>query len=133
MEPTKPPPFFFRQRAGHVNWSKLQSLNIDKIITDVDLDTLQSLLDDLTFSNIRSSEVPFTTFVSNSYNGGGESESLAVKGMQFQQLIVEYLLNVQESLNATSEHILGELRAAALHVKELDRKLADMILTGLQV
>ena len=111
-------PFFFRQRYGQVNWTKLSLIDVDSIIGNCDLDSLQSLLDELTFSKLSTKDqVP-------SING----ESLAIKGWQLQQLIIEYLLNVQESINSSENSIKGELRAAAHHVADLDvqlRRLKD--------
>jgi len=118
MDASKPTPFFFRQRYGQVNWQKLSLTDVDSIIGNCDLDSLQSLLDELTFSKITARSIP------NSQNG----ESLAVKGWQIQQLIVEYLLNVQESINTSSSCLKSELRNAAHHVADLDvqlRRLQD--------
>jgi len=111
-------PFFFRQRYGQVNWTKLSLIDVDSIIGNCDLDSLQSLLDELTFSKLNSKDqIP-------QING----ESLAIKGWQIQQLIVEYLLNVQESINSNENALKGELRSAAHHVADLDvqlRRLKD--------
>lgn len=87
---------------------------MDKIIGDIDLDTLQSLLDQVTFCKLNPS-----ISAPRSSNG----DSLAIKGMMIQQLIVEYLLNVQESINTSESSLKEELRAAAHHVADLDDQL----------
>ncbi|GMI16140.1 hypothetical protein TrLO_g13746 [Triparma laevis f. longispina] len=107
-------PFFFRQRTGSFDWDKLDRISVDKIIGDIDLDTLQSLLDQVTFCKLNPS-----ISAPRSSNG----DSLAIKGMMIQQLIVEYLLNVQESINTSESSLKEELRAAAHHVADLDDQL----------
>eukprot|EP00519_Triparma_laevis_P003355 CAMPEP_0182506790 /NCGR_PEP_ID=MMETSP1321-20130603/21932_1 /TAXON_ID=91990 /ORGANISM="Bolidomonas sp., Strain RCC1657" /LENGTH=2200 /DNA_ID=CAMNT_0024712587 /DNA_START=158 /DNA_END=6756 /DNA_ORIENTATION=- len=107
-------PFFFRQRTGAFDWDKLDRVSVDKIIGDIDLDTLQSILDQVTFCKLNPS-----ISAPRSSNG----DSLAIKGMMIQQLIVEYLLNVQESINTSESSLKEELRAAAHHVADLDDQL----------
>ena len=101
MDAGLPTPFFFRQRTGAFDWDKLDRLSISKVIGDVDLDTLQSLLDSLTFTQLNPS-------ISAPRSSTGDS--LAIKGMMVQQLIVEYLLNVQESINQSETTLKQELR-----------------------
>ena len=95
-------------------WSRLESLDVDRVIRDIDLDCLQSLLDNLTFCKLNAQESPPRS---------STGESLAVRGMMVQQLITEYLLNVQESMNKSEGSLKQELRAAAGHVADLDGQL----------
>lgn len=43
----------FRQRAGHMNWKRLTSIDIDTLLRDIDEDAvaeLNSCIDNLTFA-----------------------------------------------------------------------------------
>ena len=39
-----PPPFFFQERVGAINWEEIYLIDIDKIVRNVDLTTLEVLI-----------------------------------------------------------------------------------------
>jgi hypothetical protein len=45
-------PFFFRRRRGRLDWKKLQRVNLEKVVTEVDIDTLQDNVEHITFADI---------------------------------------------------------------------------------
>lgn len=78
----------FRQRAGHVNWKRLTSVNVDSLLSDIDDDAIAELngcMDNLTFARFTIKDVE------------NNSCDAIVKLVQLMQLIIEYLLCSQES------------------------------------
>lgn len=85
--------FFFRQRRGRLNLRKLEGIDMDRMIREVDVDTLQQHLEDLTFSLFNEDDLQFF------------SDRQVVKMFRLAQLTIEYLLYSQGQL----VNNLGEL------------------------
>lgn len=45
-----PPKFTFQERTGRINWRALMNTDLDKIVKEIDLKALESLLQNLTFA-----------------------------------------------------------------------------------
>lgn len=78
--------FYFRQRRGHLNLRKFESLDLERIIREVDVDLLQQSLEEITFSKFSEHEIQFF------------SDKQVVKLFNLAQLTIEYLLYSQEKL-----------------------------------
>ena len=52
-------PFAFRQRVGHVNWKAITSVDIETVVDDNQIEELQSIVDDVTFCEIKSADIVF--------------------------------------------------------------------------
>lgn len=78
--------FYFQHRRGHLDIRTLARVDLDNIVNNVDIDTLQNLLENITFCNIKESDLKFLT------------DPLILKLFRLTQLIIEYLLFVQEEL-----------------------------------
>lgn len=87
--------FYFQQRRGRIDLRQLMSLDLERIVREVDIDILQNNLENITFSNLREEDLQFMT------------DPHVIKLFRASQLIIEYLLYVQENL-ASKLTILAE-------------------------
>lgn len=78
--------FYFQQRRGALDIRSLARLDLEKLVNEVDVDTLQSLLENVTFCNLRENDLKYLT------------DPLFLKLFHICQLIIEYLLFAQERL-----------------------------------
>jgi zinc finger protein DZIP1 len=78
--------FFFRQRRGRLNLRKLDSIDMDRMIREVDVDILQQHLEDLTFCLFNEEDLEYFT------------DRQVVKMFRLSQLTIEYLLYSQGQL-----------------------------------
>jgi hypothetical protein len=78
-------PFAFRQRVGDVNWRAVSSVDVEQIVDDNKIEELQSIIDDVTFCDVKSSDIKGNTIHSTK------------KLVHLMQLMLEYLLYCQES------------------------------------
>ena len=100
----------FRDRRRAPDWGAIAAAReIDEIVRDGDagLNDIQSLLDNVTFANLRKDELP--------------NLKLLVKGFEYAQLTIEYLLNVQEQLSSALTKSQEELEEQAARVEEVAR------------
>lgn len=77
--------FAFRQRAGHLNWKLISSVDIFRIVDELRIDELQSVLDPVAFCEFSVSDVKRNTV------------DATTKLVHLMQLMIEYLLYCQES------------------------------------
>jgi hypothetical protein len=78
--------FFFQQRRGHLNLRSVASLNLDKLVREVDIDLLQIHIENITFCNLREEDLRYLT------------DPQIVKLFRISQLMLEYLLYSQDKL-----------------------------------
>lgn len=81
-----PDGFFFQQRRGHLNLRSVASLNLDKLVREVDIDLLQIHIENITFCNLREEDLRYLT------------DPQIVKLFRIAQLMLEYLLYSQDKL-----------------------------------
>ena len=105
---SSPLAFMFEQRHGKLDVRSLHRLDIDDIVRNVDVDALHGVLENLTFCELRPSDLPTLTDVS------------IVKAFRALQLIAEYLLNVQNYLHR-------EAAARKKHVDKLEGELDQSV------
>lgn len=78
--------FFFQQRRGHLNLRSLASINLEKLVREVDVDILQIHIENITFCNLREEDLRYLT------------DPQIVKLFRISQLMLEYLLYSQDKL-----------------------------------
>lgn len=111
--------FFFRRRHGALDWTKLRSVDLERVVRTVDVDALQENVEHVTFADISEADLAQLT------------DANFLQLFRLTQLIIEYLLNVQNFLlasakkkEATYEQIVYELestRAALAQRTESER------------
>ncbi|KAG0563605.1 hypothetical protein KC19_8G044800 [Ceratodon purpureus] len=79
-------PFAFQKRVERIDWRSLHSIDVDRLIREVDIDTLETVLDTIVFGDIQGED------------RRNLSEANFVKIFRLAQLMVEYLLHVQALL-----------------------------------
>ncbi|CAM6039461.1 unnamed protein product [Sphagnum compactum] len=90
--PPPPPPtlksssFVFQKRLSRIDWRTIHAIDVDQVIRDIDIDTLETVLDTIAFGDIQGEDTRNFT------------EANFVKLFRLSQLMVEYLLHVQELL-----------------------------------
>ncbi|RHY95119.1 hypothetical protein DYB35_007466, partial [Aphanomyces astaci] len=85
--------FSFRQRRGKLDTRAIAQIDLNRVVRETDIDTIQNQLENLAFSDITLQDF-------NQY-----SDEYFLKLFQIAQLTVEYLLNVQESLVMHTEEL----------------------------
>ncbi|ETW03865.1 hypothetical protein H310_05215 [Aphanomyces invadans] len=85
--------FSFRQRRGKLDTRAIAQIDLNRVVRETDIDTIQNQLENLAFSDITLQDF-------NQY-----SDEYFLKLFQIAQLTVEYLLNVQESLVVHAEEL----------------------------
>ena len=78
--------FFFQQRRGHLNLRALANINLDKLVREVDIDLLQSQIENITFCNLKEEDLRYLT------------DPQIIKLFRVSQLMMEYLLYSQDQL-----------------------------------
>lgn len=78
--------FYFQQRRGRLDLRALHSLDLERIVQEVDIDSLQAHLENLTFCNLREQDLKYMT------------DPHVIKLFRVAQMIIEYLLYAQENL-----------------------------------
>ncbi|WIA31397.1 hypothetical protein OEZ86_002296 [Tetradesmus obliquus] len=103
-------PFKFDSRRSRIDWRLLHGVDINKLIRDTDLDTLERLVGCLAWGDIEAEDSRHL------------SEASFVKVFRLAQLLLEYLLYVQDSLKHTNS-VLEELLLQS-QMTELTERLA---------
>ena len=101
----------FRDRRRAPDWNQVaQAREIDEVVRNGDngLEDIQTLLDNITFCNLRR-------------DSARQSHDLIIKGFEYAQLTIEYLLNVQEQLSSALAKSQEELEEQTARVEEVTR------------
>ncbi|CAK4733866.1 unnamed protein product [Aphanomyces euteiches] len=99
--------FSFRQRRGRLDTRAIAQIDLNRVVRETDIDTIQSQLENLAFSDITLQD--FDQY----------SDEYFLKLFQIAQLSVEYLLNVQESLVSHAEQLENQCEQALVDTKNL--------------
>lgn len=78
--------FYFQQRRGRIDLRSIARIDIDRVIEDVDIDTLQSHLESIAFADLNADDLAHY------------ADEHFIKLFRLSQLTIEYLLNVQNAL-----------------------------------
>lgn len=106
--------FTFQPRRGQLDLRKITKLDVDRIAREVDIDSLQEVLENMTFSSISQEDL-------NLY-----SDDCFLRLFQTAQLTLEYLLNVQNllasNLNSLARKYSGKKRDLERLKENLEQK-----------
>ena len=103
--------FFFQQRRGKLDFKNLARVDLDRVVEEVDIDTLQDWIENVTFSELdREDMLHFT-------------DDHFLKLFKLSQLTIEYLLNVQNALVSYANGLEGDCEAARQQVSAIDEKM----------
>ena len=75
--------FFFRPRNGLLNWRKIASVDLEHVVKTVDVNILQDNIEHITFADLTENELKSV------------HPANVIQLYRLSQLIIEYLLNVQ--------------------------------------
>jgi hypothetical protein len=103
--------FFFQQRRGKLDMRSLARVDIERVIEECDVGTLQVHLENLTFSDLTTDDMVSYT------------DEHFLKLFRLSQLTIEYLLNVQNALLTYSRSVEEETERLKAAADEGDRRL----------
>ena len=92
-EATNGEKFYFQQRRGRIDIRSISQIDVDRIVRDVDIDLLQTHLENLTFCELKESDLRYLT------------DPQIVKLFKTSQMMIEYLLFVQEQLTTNLQQL----------------------------
>jgi len=78
--------FFFRRRNGKLDWRKLANVDLERVVSTVDVATLQDNVEHITFADVGEDDLRYFT------------DANFMQLFRLTQLIIEYLINVQNFL-----------------------------------
>ena len=104
------PPFQFQKRFGEINWRRLSSIDIDKVVRELDFVTLQENISAVTFCNV---------------DAVGDVDPLFAKLLKLAQYTIEYLLHSQDYLQSIIEGLESKVAANAKSQSNLKLGLND--------
>ena len=98
--------FAFQQRFGSVDLRALSRIDLSDVINTVDVQVLQSIMTNVTFSEVRERDLHLF------------SDHAMVKLIKVLQFSVEYLMNVQNSLLSSLDEHVRENRSAQQQLRK---------------
>jgi len=104
----QPKRFIFQSRTGRLNWRLLHSLDIDRIMREGDVESIQSHMDNVTFSKFSKEDLEMA------------NDDLIIKLVQIEQLCIEYLHSMCASAQQILQALVDKVRvqAAALQATQ---------------
>ena len=90
---------------------RISRINVERVIEDVDIDTLQSVLESIAFADLNVDDLAHY------------ADDHFVKLFRLSQLIIEYLLNVQNALLTYAKDAEDEYSKIEAACKEGERRL----------
>ncbi|CAN0013314.1 unnamed protein product [Discosporangium mesarthrocarpum] len=110
--------FYFQQRTAKLDMRGIGRVDIDRVAREVDIDTLQVHLENITFANVTEDDVRLY------------SDACFLNLFRLSQLLLEYLLSVQDTLSTSIEAKWCLLQALAAKYtclrREVDRGRAEL-------
>jgi hypothetical protein len=103
--------FFFQQRRGKLDMRSLARVDIERVIEECDVGTLQVHLENLTFADLTTDDM--TSYTDEHF----------LKLFRMSQLTIEYLLNVQNALLTYSRSVEEETEKLKAAADEGERRL----------
>lgn len=104
------PPFQFQKRFGEINWRKLSSIDLDRLVRDLDFVTLQENISAVTFCNV---------------DTVGDIDPLFAKLLKLAQYTIEYLLHSQDYLQSVVEALENKVSAEIKNNNDVKLRLKD--------
>ena len=88
--------FFFKKRREKVDWRLFAAVNLDQVAREVDVMSLQELIDNLTFCDLeREGGATFFVRISSRRTDLRECDPNVLKMFKLAQFTIEYLLHSQ--------------------------------------
>ncbi|KAL3686002.1 hypothetical protein R1sor_004024 [Riccia sorocarpa] len=115
-DPLKSTPFVFQRRLSRIDWRKLHTIDVDKIIREADVGTLEAILDTIAFSDVQGEDTRNFT------------EANFIKIFRLAQLMVEYLLHVQELLAAQRTELLANETMIVRRLEKYKGRLTKIVM-----
>lgn len=106
--------FYFQQRRGRLDLKQIASLDLDRIVRDVDIDILQIHLENITFCNVREEDLRFMT------------DQHVIKLFRLSQLLIEYLLYVQDQLAGNLNKLASKYISQKKSLYKKRRELVEL-------
>ncbi|XP_054556772.1 cilium assembly protein DZIP1L isoform X3 [Talpa occidentalis] len=115
------PAFKFQPRCETVDWRRISAVDVDRVIRDLDLATLQENIAGITFCNFDREACR---------RCGHPVDPALLKVLRLAQLIIEYLVYCQECLNTNITKLEAQLQVSVGQQergqKELDRQTDEL-------
>ncbi|KAM6223881.1 cilium assembly protein DZIP1L [Rhynchocyon petersi] len=97
------PVFKFQPRRERVDWRRISSLDMERVVREIDVATLQENLSSVTFCNLDRETCSYC---------GQPVDPVLLKVLRLAQLIIEYLLHCQDCLRASIVQLEAQLKAS---------------------
>lgn len=107
--------FSFRRRRGRLDWRMLAGIDVSKVVRDVDVQTLQDVLENITFAAVDNEDLSYYP------------ETNFVKVFSLAQLIIEYMLHSQAYLASRRSAIERKTVLASSEAKRLMGELQQAL------
>ncbi|KAI8848473.1 Iguana/Dzip1-like DAZ-interacting protein N-terminal-domain-containing protein [Chytridium lagenaria] len=98
--------FYFRKRTERLDWRMLASIHVERLQREVDVETLQRVIENITFCDVESEDLRYV-------------DPNFIKLFQLSQLIIEYLLHSQDYLSDHREKLVEECDILARDLESL--------------
>lgn len=107
------PQFIFKDRAagGRINWRQLMNVDLEKVTKEIDLQTLETLLNNVTYANLDRDDLERL------------GDQHFIKLFRISQLTIEYLLYTQDYFQSVNKVLDTKGREWYSQAKELETKL----------
>lgn len=113
--PTAPPPFEFIQGNERLDWGILVSIDVERLLCNPNVETLQRIVGNLGFSRIHREEVAM-------FNADH-----VVHLLRLYQIIVQYVIYSQDCLAKINCGITGRNKELRQQLKEAENNLAEAV------
>lgn len=100
--------FIFRPRTGRINWRLLNSLDLDRVIREGDVDTIQAHMDNITYARFGREDLEVS------------SDEAIVKVVQLSQLCIEFLGSMCSSSQHLVQGLVERLRVQSAQLKAME-------------
>ncbi|MBN3318658.1 DZIP1 protein, partial [Atractosteus spatula] len=107
------PSFKFRARRESVDWRRISAIDVDRVATDLDFNTLQENIIGITFCTVENERCPYCQ---------NPVDPVLLKVFRLAQLTVEYLLHSQEYLTSSLQSVEEKLQASILEKEQIKRE-----------
>ncbi|CAE8657245.1 unnamed protein product, partial [Polarella glacialis] len=105
---SSPGKFIFRPRTGRINWRLLHSLDLDRVVREGDVDTIQAHMDNITYARFGREDME------------SMSDDSIVKVVQLAQLCMEFLNSLCGSSQQLLQGLSERVRIQAAQIRALE-------------
>ncbi|XP_041115613.1 zinc finger protein Dzip1 isoform X2 [Polyodon spathula] len=108
------PAFKFRARFESVDWRRISAINVDRVASELDINTLQENIMAITFCNMDNERCPYCQ---------NPVDPVLLKLFRLAQLNVEYLLHSQEYLTCNLHTVEERITALGQEKEQIRREM----------